>query len=182
MTLSRMSCLPCRPLPTRSGNAAFSNTVMCGQIAYDWNTMPKLRLLGATKVFLCEEYTTRPSTAISPARGRSSPAIERSVVVLPAAGPEQGEQLAPRHFERDVLRGLDHLAALVRVLGVERVDFQHGGTQASFIPKRRATHCAAITSTNSARMSRTPSADSSTYCPFSQSSQMVIDTTSVPGL
>ena len=28
----------------------------------------------------------------------------------------------------------------------------------------------------------TPSADSSTYCPFSHSSQITIDTTSVPGL
>ncbi len=56
---------------------------MCGQIAYDWNTMPKPRRLGATKTPLAEENTTRSFTAISPARGRSRPAMERSVVVLP---------------------------------------------------------------------------------------------------
>src|SRR6185312_6448960 len=45
--------------------------------------MPKLRRLGATKTPLSEEKTTCPPTSISPCRGRSSPAIERSVVVLP---------------------------------------------------------------------------------------------------
>src|SRR2546425_79043 len=45
--------------------------------------MPKPRRLGATKTFLVEEYTTRSPTLISPARGRSRPAIERRVVVLP---------------------------------------------------------------------------------------------------
>src|SRR5882762_6793581 len=45
--------------------------------------MPKPRRLGATKTPLAEEYTTRSPTLISPRRGRSSPAIERRVVVLP---------------------------------------------------------------------------------------------------
>src|SRR5207249_9838371 len=45
--------------------------------------MPKPRRLGATKTFLVEEYTTRSPTLISPARGRSRPAIERRVVVFP---------------------------------------------------------------------------------------------------
>src|ERR1700716_2308423 len=45
--------------------------------------MPKLRLLGATKIPLADEYMTLPATSISPALGRSSPAIERKVVVLP---------------------------------------------------------------------------------------------------
>src|SRR5258706_3497211 len=45
--------------------------------------MPKPRRLGATKTPFVEEYTTRPSTLISPRRGRSRPAIERSVVVFP---------------------------------------------------------------------------------------------------
>src|SRR5712691_1902798 len=45
--------------------------------------MPKPRRLGATKTFRVEEYTTRSPTLISPARGRSRPAIERRVVVLP---------------------------------------------------------------------------------------------------
>src|SRR5216683_7702289 len=45
--------------------------------------MPKLRLFGATKIPLADEYKTLPATSISPAVGRSSPAIERNVVVLP---------------------------------------------------------------------------------------------------
>src|ERR1700686_4147109 len=45
--------------------------------------MPKLRRLGATKIPLSEENTMSPETAISPDFGRSSPAIERNVVVLP---------------------------------------------------------------------------------------------------
>src|SRR5882724_636675 len=45
--------------------------------------MPKPRRLGATKTPFVEEYTTRSATLISPARGRSRPAIERRVVVLP---------------------------------------------------------------------------------------------------
>src|SRR5689334_9950271 len=56
---------------------------MCGQIAYDWNTMPKPRRLGAMNTPFEEENTTRSLTVISPAFGRSSPAIDRSVVVLP---------------------------------------------------------------------------------------------------
>src|SRR5690606_30513823 len=59
------------------------NTFMCGQIAYDWNTMPKLRRLGAMNTLLAEEYTVVPLTEIRPDLGRSSPAMERSVVVLP---------------------------------------------------------------------------------------------------
>src|SRR5216683_3251641 len=45
--------------------------------------MPKLRLFGATKILLADEYMTLPATSISPALGRSSPAIERKVVVFP---------------------------------------------------------------------------------------------------
>src|SRR3979409_1651977 len=45
--------------------------------------MPKLRLLSATEMLRVAEKTTRPFTAISPVCGRSSPAMERSVVVLP---------------------------------------------------------------------------------------------------
>src|SRR5256884_8282456 len=45
--------------------------------------MPKPRRLGATNTFPVEEYTTRSPTLISPARGRSRPAIERRVVVFP---------------------------------------------------------------------------------------------------
>src|SRR5262245_33637095 len=56
--------------------------------------MPKQRRLGATKVPRREDHTTRPPTAISPERGRSRPAIERNVVVLPQPlGPSRVKSL-----------------------------------------------------------------------------------------
>src|SRR5256886_1997513 len=82
-TRSWISCLENLFLETRSGKAAFSNTVMCGQMAYDWNTMPSPRRFGGTKPPRCEEYTISPPTEISPCRGLSRPAMERKVVVLP---------------------------------------------------------------------------------------------------
>src|SRR5918999_5223769 len=45
--------------------------------------MPRPRRFGGMKTSRFEENMTAPPTTISPARGRSSPAIERSVVVLP---------------------------------------------------------------------------------------------------
>src|SRR5919106_2999741 len=45
--------------------------------------MPRPRRFGGTNTPRTEEKITEPPTTISPARGRSSPAIERSVVVLP---------------------------------------------------------------------------------------------------
>jgi len=41
---------------------------------------------------------------------------------------------------------------------------------------------ASMTRQNSTVMSMTPAAESSTYCPFCHSYQMVIEITSVPGL
>ncbi len=66
-----------------SGYATLSNTVMCGQMAYDWKTMPRLRRFGGTKIRRDTEATTRPRRVMSPPSGRSSPATSRSVVVLP---------------------------------------------------------------------------------------------------
>src|SRR5688572_23973561 len=45
--------------------------------------MPRPRRLGGTNTPLTEEKITAPPTTISPVRGRSRPAMERSVVVLP---------------------------------------------------------------------------------------------------
>src|SRR5262252_6625014 len=45
--------------------------------------MPKLRLFGATKILFSTDDSTLAPTVTSPAFGRSRPAIERSVVVLP---------------------------------------------------------------------------------------------------
>src|SRR3954451_7063270 len=83
MTLESISARLKLFLPTCSGNAVLVNTSMCGQIAYDWNTMPKPRWLGGTNTLRAAEYTGTPLTLISPDFGRSSPAIERRVVVLP---------------------------------------------------------------------------------------------------
>jgi hypothetical protein len=56
---------------------------MCGQIAYDWNTMPKPRRFTGTNTPRPAENTTVESTTTSPVCGRSRPAIDRSVVVFP---------------------------------------------------------------------------------------------------
>jgi hypothetical protein len=45
--------------------------------------MPRPRRFGGTNTLFIEEKITAPPTTISPTRGRSSPAMERSVVVLP---------------------------------------------------------------------------------------------------
>src|SRR4029078_995469 len=104
---------------------------------------------------------------------------------LPAArGAQQRDQLALRHIERHVLRGLDRSAVFVGVFGVQRSHAQHVSTPrfyVSAIPNRRPASCASITRKNSATISMTPRAESSTYCPFCHSSHIMIDTTSVPG-
>src|SRR5437016_11768856 len=68
----------------------FSATVMVGKSAYDWKTMPTERRRGGTSL------TTRSSKRISPASGRSKPAIRRSVVVLPQPEPPTRETSSPR--------------------------------------------------------------------------------------
>src|SRR5919204_3344451 len=56
--------------------------------------MPSPRALGGTKMRRAEEYTTSLPMVISPTRGRSRPAIERSVVVLPQPlGPRRVKNL-----------------------------------------------------------------------------------------
>src|SRR5438105_14758389 len=56
--------------------------------------MPRPRAFGGTKRFFCDEKTSSPPIAISPSRGRSRPAIERRVVVLPQPlGPSRVKSL-----------------------------------------------------------------------------------------
>ena len=55
----------------------FSRTDRCGNSAYDWNTMEMRRLAGGNWV------TSRSPMRMVPDVGVSSPAIMRSVVVLP---------------------------------------------------------------------------------------------------
>ena len=61
----------------RSGKAMFSNTVMCGNRARLWNTIPRLRSRGSHSVTRSSPMYT------SPAVGDSRPAMMLSVVVLP---------------------------------------------------------------------------------------------------
>jgi hypothetical protein len=56
---------------------------MCGQSAYDWNTMPTLRLFGGTLTRREASKTVRSPKAIEPSLAVSRPAMQRSVVVLP---------------------------------------------------------------------------------------------------
>src|SRR4051795_60383 len=68
---------------TFSGKARLSNTVMCGQTAYDWKTIPRLRRSAAT-FNRCEASKNRsPPTAMRPSSGVWKPAIDISVVDLP---------------------------------------------------------------------------------------------------
>ncbi|MCY1525339.1 hypothetical protein D9M68_603150 [compost metagenome] len=61
----------------RSPKATFSNTVMWGNNAYDWNTSPTWRRLGGSRVI------SRSSTRMRPLVGAIRPATMRSTVVLP---------------------------------------------------------------------------------------------------
>src|SRR6267143_679841 len=79
----------------------FSKTVMCGQIAYDWKTMPRFRRFGARNTRRGTEATMRPRSVISPASGRSSPATRRSVVVLPQPLGPSRVKTSPRRTSRD---------------------------------------------------------------------------------
>src|SRR5687768_8757932 len=56
---------------------------MCGQIAYDWNTIPISRRSGGTNVPREASLTSRSPIQMRPASFCSRPAIIRSVVVLP---------------------------------------------------------------------------------------------------
>src|SRR5919197_1372286 len=56
---------------------------MCGQIAYDWKTMPRLRWCGGTKILAATLTTGRSPMVMRPSSGFSRPAMQRSVVVLP---------------------------------------------------------------------------------------------------
>src|SRR5258707_1386337 len=56
---------------------------MCGQIAYDWNTMPMSRRSGGRLMPRAADRMVTPPNEISPASARSRPAMMRSVVDFP---------------------------------------------------------------------------------------------------
>jgi hypothetical protein len=73
----------------RRPKATFSNTLMCGNSAYDWNTRPMLRRLVGSAVM------SRPSTRMRPPVGSISPATMRSTVVLPQPEGPSSEMNSP---------------------------------------------------------------------------------------
>src|SRR5580700_11090335 len=70
-------------LLTLSGNATLPNTVRCGQIAYDWKTIPRFRSSAARSTFPARSKKIRSPQEIVPWSGRWKPAIDISVVVFP---------------------------------------------------------------------------------------------------
>src|SRR5271163_3370108 len=154
--------------------------------------MPKLRRLGATKMPLSDENTTRPPTSMEPDFGRSRPAMERSVVVLPQPLGPSSVNSSPSGTSNDTSCAAFTtwpLAAAYSVLSDLTVSTLYLPQitprvlcQTSRMPNRRPKYCASRTKPNSIRIIMTPSADNSTYCPFCHISQMVTETTSVPGL
>ena len=109
--------------------------------------------------------------------------MERSVVVLP-------QPLGPSSVKRcpSATVKLTSCAALTIwpwSLGysVNRPSiFSTSCSSYSLTPYFLPSHCAIRTSTKSVMMKSTPSAESSTYWPFSHSSQMTMETTWVSGL
>src|SRR4051794_3580508 len=70
-------------LRTLSGKPRFSDTVMCGQTAYDWKTIPRLRRSAGTSRRRDASKNVSDPTEIRPDSGRWNPAIDISVVDLP---------------------------------------------------------------------------------------------------
>src|SRR5260221_3528485 len=77
-----------RPKPTLSA------TVMCGNSAKDWKTMPMSRRLGLAWAM------SRPPMTIRPAVGSTKPAIAISVVDLPQPDGPKSDRNSPRSTER----------------------------------------------------------------------------------
>ena len=71
--------------------------------------MPMPRSLGGTKMPLSVSHTTSLAITMRPASGRSSPARQRSVVVLPQPdGPSSVISLPVLGREADAVDGVDH--------------------------------------------------------------------------
>src|SRR5581483_1895298 len=70
-------------------------TVICGQTAYDWNTMPMSRSCGGTRMPRSGSDTVLPSIETEPAAISSSPAMHLSVVLLPQPDGPRSETNSP---------------------------------------------------------------------------------------
>jgi hypothetical protein len=64
-------------------------------------------------------------------------------VVLPQPlGPKRVKSLSPPEIERDVLRGVDRLAAFARIFSVQRLDAQHDLLRAASSSRRSPSRTA----------------------------------------
>src|SRR5258708_11903478 len=70
-------------LRTRSGNATFRATGICGQIAYDWNTIPRFRRSAARSRRAPRATNVSSQQGMRPSSGVWKPAMHIRVVVLP---------------------------------------------------------------------------------------------------
>ena len=82
----------------------FLRTVMCGQSAYDWKTMPMLRLFGGTLTPRAASKTTSLAERDPPCVGRleAGDAAQRRRLAA-AARAEQDEELALLDLEVEVV-------------------------------------------------------------------------------
>ena len=94
MSLTRWSSLASLSLRLRGPNATLSNTDMCGNSAYCWNTVLTWRLYGGVL------ETSLPSSSTRPYDGCSNPAIIRSMVVLPQPDGPSSEKNSPDRMEK----------------------------------------------------------------------------------
>jgi hypothetical protein len=109
---------------------------------------------------------------------RQGPRPRCNRLCLVTAGESGGEAEAPS-FRKGRLHRSQSGAPYAR----RRLDPLHGlHTPRPAMPNRRLTNCSSRTRHKSDAISITPSAASSTYCPFCQYSQIVIERTSDPGL
>src|SRR5581483_5384979 len=117
-------------------------------------------------------------------RGRSSPAMERKVVVLPQPLGPNSVKSAPSGTSNDTSCAALTTWPLAPAYSVcsDLTLSTLLSLYASATPNRRPMNCASATKQSRTRIIMTPSADSSTYWPFCHNSQIVIETTSVPGL
>ena len=155
--------------------------------------MPKLRLLGATKMPLARRNRRRARRPRS--RPPSAAPVRRSSAgswsCRSRDGPSSVNSLPSGTSNETFCAALTAAPRASGILGEQRPDAQHGLSTPSprlrgagklpAIPNRLPTSCASSTSGTARRSACTPSAESSTYWPFCHSSQIMIDTTSVPG-
>ena len=83
-----------------NGNSTCSRTVMCGQRANDWNTIP--RFLFSTGTFSFWEEKISPSFRMLPSVGASNPPMIRRSVVFPHPDGPRIARNSPSRISREI--------------------------------------------------------------------------------